>query len=100
MVYRGGKRFSKGKKRSIFEIQKYEDSDRTQKIRGGTEQSEQTNQGDKERTLEKISEENMEYASSKEKPVNEYVQLNQVSAKQGEQYLTELYNNEENENDS
>ncbi|KAL3279671.1 hypothetical protein HHI36_017177 [Cryptolaemus montrouzieri] len=41
----------------------------------------------------------MEYASSKEKPVNEYVQLNQVSAKQWEQHLTELYNNEERQAD-
>ncbi|KAL3281503.1 hypothetical protein HHI36_004710 [Cryptolaemus montrouzieri] len=42
----------------------------------------------------------MIYASSKEKTINKYVQLNQVSAKQWEQYLTELYNNEEIENDS
>ncbi|KAL3281919.1 hypothetical protein HHI36_005122 [Cryptolaemus montrouzieri] len=47
------------------------------------------------------SEENMKYASRKEKKtVNEYVQLNQVSVKQWEQYLTELYNNEGSENDS
>ncbi|KAL3272487.1 hypothetical protein HHI36_013965 [Cryptolaemus montrouzieri] len=42
------------KHKSTLKIQKYKDSDRTQKIRGGTEQSEQTNQGDKERTVEKI----------------------------------------------
>ncbi|KAL3280086.1 hypothetical protein HHI36_017592 [Cryptolaemus montrouzieri] len=34
------------------------------------------------------------------KQVNEYVQLNQVSAVQWEQYRIELYNNEESENDS
>ncbi|KAL3267774.1 hypothetical protein HHI36_006901, partial [Cryptolaemus montrouzieri] len=53
MVYREVKASAKEKKRSIFEIQKYEDSDRIQKIREGTEQSEETNQGDKERTSEK-----------------------------------------------
>ncbi|KAL3269719.1 hypothetical protein HHI36_008779 [Cryptolaemus montrouzieri] len=37
---------------------------------------------------------------ARKKPVNEYVHLNQVSAGQCEQYLTELYNNEESENDS
>ncbi|KAL3282520.1 hypothetical protein HHI36_005702, partial [Cryptolaemus montrouzieri] len=37
---------------------------------------------------------------ARKKPKNEYVQLNQVSAKQWEQHLTELYNNEESENDS
>ncbi|KAL3271405.1 hypothetical protein HHI36_021886 [Cryptolaemus montrouzieri] len=63
----------------MFEIQKYVDSYKAQKIRGGTEQSEQTNQGDKERTLGRVqqghgeryvrnSEENMEYASRRKKP--------------------------------
>ncbi|KAL3289712.1 hypothetical protein HHI36_023112 [Cryptolaemus montrouzieri] len=37
---------------------------------------------------------------ARKKPVDEHVQLNQVSAKQWEQYHTELYNNEESENDS
>ncbi|KAL3266532.1 hypothetical protein HHI36_010700 [Cryptolaemus montrouzieri] len=58
-VYRGGKSFSEGKKRCIFEIQKYEDSDRTQKIRGSTEQSEQTNRGDNERKFSKDMENDM-----------------------------------------
>ncbi|KAL3284836.1 hypothetical protein HHI36_018975, partial [Cryptolaemus montrouzieri] len=34
------------------------------------------------------------------KPVNEYVQPDQVSAKQCKQYLTEFCNNEESENNS
>ncbi|KAL3270101.1 hypothetical protein HHI36_009159 [Cryptolaemus montrouzieri] len=37
---------------------------------------------------------------ARKRPVNEYAQLNQVNAKQWEQYLTELYNNEASENDS
>ncbi|KAL3267527.1 hypothetical protein HHI36_011649 [Cryptolaemus montrouzieri] len=36
---------------------------------------------------------------ARKKTVNEYVQPNQVCAKQWEQYLTELYNNEESEDD-
>ncbi|KAL3267452.1 hypothetical protein HHI36_011576 [Cryptolaemus montrouzieri] len=129
MVYGGGKSFSKGKKRSIFEIHKYEDTDRTQKIRGGKNRTvrNQRRIWNRENIGENLAriwrttctELRGEYGicfeqsvckisppkPSTEKTVNEYVQLNQVSAKQWEQYLTELYNNDyisktESENDS